>query len=121
MEMVVRGIMAEEEFAAYFADFSWPWYMPAPEEYEALLAGQSFAGIEVRLVHVDYRFPDAERFAGWIEQPSLVPFLGHLPAGKARCMRDSVVERMLAACARPDGTYGETFERLDVKASRPAF
>ena len=34
---VLREVMAEEDYAGYFERFEWPWYMPAVEQYRALI------------------------------------------------------------------------------------
>jgi len=66
----------------------------------------------------DRYFPDAESITLWIENPSLVPFLEHLPAAESGPFRDLVVDAMLRATRQPDGTYFETFRRINLLAGR---
>ena len=115
---VVRALMAEPRFVPHFAEFEWPWYMPSPEEYGRLLAAYPFTQARVWGESADRRFVDAEEMTKWIDQPSLVPFLGTLSGEEARLFRDEVVARMLAECGQRDGTYGEEFRRINVAAGK---
>ncbi len=113
---VVREIIRSERFAPFFIDFSWPWYMPGVAEYEALVTQAGFSATRVWLDIADRVFPDKESIVGWIEQPSIVPFLEYLPDGERDDFTAAVVAQVLARCDQGDGTYFETFRRLNLLA-----
>lgn len=115
---VVRELMQEEPFAGHFRDFTWPWYMPGVEEYEKVLAGSAFTDYRVWLENADRWFASAGELVGWLEQPSLVPFMSALEGEPARLFHDLTVERMLARTAGSGGRYFETFRRLNVQARK---
>ena len=54
----------------------------------------------------------------WIDQPSLVPFLGCVAKKDRQRFRDAVVERMIDEMLENDGTYFETFRRINVLARK---
>jgi trans-aconitate methyltransferase len=118
---VVRQAMGEEPFAASFLGSEWPWFMPGAGEYEDLLTASRFAEAEVWEESADTIFPTAEALIGWIDQPSLVPFLAHLSGDQRQRFRDIVVHRMLERTRQADGTFLEAFRRIHVRAiNRPA-
>lgn len=106
------------EFVTWFKDFRWPWYTPKPEEYEALLSHTEFRNYKVWSENKDRYFPDEESIIGWIEQPSIVPFLAVLPADLKKLFRDAVVEGVIERTKKRDGTYFEIFRRVNVYAER---
>jgi trans-aconitate methyltransferase len=55
---------------------------------------------------------------GWVDQPSIVPFLQHLDERTGRRFRDRVVESMLERTRQTDGRYWETFRRINVFARK---
>ncbi|MBN2369181.1 MAG: methyltransferase domain-containing protein [Vicinamibacteria bacterium] len=116
---VVRDRMIRSEYAACFAGFHWPWFMPAGREYEPLLHNAGFSDIVVKEENADRFFGSAQEMTAWIDQPSIVPFLRRLPADVAARLRDDVVRTMLSRTSRPDGRCFETFRRIDVSAARP--
>lgn len=115
---VVRGAMALPEYRPCFESFEWPWFMPSVEEYEVLMRRSDFAEFRVWGQNADRVFPDAETMVRWVEQPSLVPFLAHLPETRRDRFHDFVVEQMVRETRRPDGTCFETFRRLNVLARK---
>jgi trans-aconitate 2-methyltransferase len=115
---VVRRTMAEEPFAACFQDFRWPWFMPSVSEYEGLLSDSKFVDVEVWEENADTVFPNAGAITGWIDQPSLVPFLHHLPGADRQRFRDVVVARTLDRTRQADGAFLEKFRRINVRAVR---
>jgi trans-aconitate methyltransferase len=115
---VVQQIMAEKQYSGYFDCFDWPWYMPTIEEYEKLLAMCNFREAKVWGENVDRFFPDKEAIIGWINQPSLVPFLKHIDELDKNAFRDTVVERMVKETIQDDGTCFETFRRINVFAKK---
>ncbi|MFH1706502.1 MAG: methyltransferase domain-containing protein [Planctomycetota bacterium] len=115
---VAREAMAAKEFAPLFAKFDWPWYMPSVKEYTALVATSGFKDACVWLENADRSFPNAEALIKWIDQPSIVPFLSHLPEKARSPFRAFVVERMLEKTQQPDSTCFEIFRRINVSACK---
>ena len=115
---IVRQVMSQRPYSAYFADFDWPWYMPNAEEYRRLLENVPFAEKKVWIENADKYFESAEAMTRWIDQPSLVPFLSCVAEQDRQPFRDAVVERMIQQTRQCDGTYFETFRRLNVSARK---
>jgi trans-aconitate methyltransferase len=115
---VVRRTMTEEPFARAFQGFEWPWFMPSGSEYERLIGGFGFAETRVWQENADTKFPSADALAGWIDQPSLVPFLACLPGPDRQQFRDIVVDRMVECTRQADETYLEVFQRINVVARK---
>ena len=113
---VIRQAMSAEEFAADFAGFDWPWYMPSVEEYPALMEASGMDKGRVWGENADRYFPDAAEMIRWIDQPSLVPFLAHLPDGAKLRFREYV--RMIELTRQADGRCFETFRRINVSAEK---
>jgi len=55
---------------------------------------------------------------GWIEQPSIVPFLKLVDDEKKNSFRDEVVDRMIERTIQNDGRCFETFRRINVFAKK---
>lgn len=110
--------MAEDKYAGYFDNFEWPWYMPIIEEYEKLLEVSDFREIKVWGENRDRFFPDKETMIGWVDQPSLVPFLKYIDGPDKKTFRDTMVERMIKETIQNDGTCFETFRRINVFAKK---
>ena len=115
---VVREVMAQKQYADDFQDFDWPWTMPIIEEYELQLKNFNFSEIKVWGENADKFFPDKEAMIGWLDQPSLVPFLKHINNPNKKSFRDTVVERMVEETIQSDGKYFETFRRINVFAKK---
>jgi trans-aconitate methyltransferase len=115
---VVREAMAREEFAACFVGFDWPWYMPSVEEYAALVESSGLGDGRVWGENADRYFPDREAMIRWIDQPSLAPFLAHVPDGARPRFREYVIGRMIAETQQADGRCFETFRRINVSARK---
>ena len=113
---VVREAMSAEEFAVHFAGFDWPWYTPSVEEYSALMDASGLDNGRVWGENADRYFPDAEEMIKWIDQPSLVPFLAHVPDRAKPRFREYVVKRMIEETRQDDGRCFETFRRINVSA-----
>lgn len=111
---VVREAITRDEFARCFESFEWPWYMPAVEEYRAVLDESSFEDGDVWSENADRFFKNVEELVGWVDQPSLVPFLVYLDGEVKTEFRDEVVRRMIDATIQPDGRCFETFRRVNV-------
>jgi len=115
---VIREAMSAEEFAVHFAGFEWPWYMPSVEEYSALVNASEWDNARVWGENADRFFPDAGEMIRWIDQPSLVPFLAHVPDGTKPRLREYVVKRMIEETQQDDGRCFETFRRINVSAHK---
>ena len=115
---VLRDVMARDEFADYFREFDWPWYMPAIDEYRWLAGEAGFHEAEVWGASADRYFPDVDAMVRWIDQPSLVPFLKHVAEPDRQGFRDAVVEGMILACRQDDGRCFETFRRVNFRARK---
>jgi trans-aconitate 2-methyltransferase len=115
---VIRESMALSGFAKYFEKFTWPWYMPAVEDYRALVKGAGFHTAQVWGENADRFFPDAEALIKWIDQPSLVPFMACIAEQDKAPFRDYVVRRMIEETEQADGTCFETFRRINLLARK---
>jgi len=115
---VIREAMSLDEFAAHFAGFDWPWYMPSVEEYSALMDGSGLDSRRVWGENADRYFQDAPEMFKWIDQPSLVPFLAHVPDGMKPRFREYVIKKMIAETQQDDGRCFETFRRINVSARK---
>lgn len=110
--------MARPEFRPLFSGFTWPWYMPRPEEYQAVLAASPFAQAWLETENRDALLGQ-ESYVGLLDQPCLVPFLAALPLEKKAQFRSLVLEEALGR-ARAKNGYMETFRRLVVTARKKA-
>ena len=115
---VVREAMSAQEFAVHFAGFDWPWYMPSVKEYSALMGAGGMDEGRVWGENADPYFADAEEMIKWIDQPSLVPFLAHVPDGAKVRFREYVIGRMIEGTRQDDGRCFETFRRINVSAHK---
>jgi trans-aconitate methyltransferase len=111
---VIREAMSAEEFAVFFAGFDWPWYTPSIEDYSALMNASGMDDWRVWGENADRYFPDAEEMIKWIDQPSIVPFLAHLPESARPHFREYVVRRMIEETRQNDGRCFETFRRINL-------
>lgn len=114
---VIREAMSLDAFRGVFADFEWPWYMPSVDEYRGIVAPLPFTSVEVWGENADRIFPDGESMTGWIDQPSIVPFLRHLGEKERRVFRNYVVKSMLERTRNDGGGFLETFRRIHVLAA----
>jgi len=94
----------------FYKGSGWPWFLPAKEEYEKIIAAKGFRDARVEMEHIDKYFGSLDEMAGWIDQPCLVPFEG------GGGFRDAVVAEMEERTRQSDGRYLEIFKRIDVKA-----
>ncbi len=113
---IIREAIALDDYQTYFSDFEWPWYMPEVDEYREIINMQTFSEIKVWGENADRTFPDKKSIIGWINQPSIVPFLKYIPEEKKEKFRSYVIKQMLIDTARPDGGYFETFRRINIFA-----
>lgn len=115
---IVRSAMEIPQYRRYFLNFQWPWYMPVVEEYENMVKMQPFCEVKVWGEKADCYFPDAVSITKWIDQPSLVPFKAILQPPGRGFFRDLVVQKMLEVTQQSDGTYFETFRRVNAFARK---
>lgn len=115
---VVREKIKNEKYKQYFSDFEWPWYMPAKDDYEKIIASVGFSSYNITEVNRDRFFSSADEMIKWIDQPSIVPFINVIPEEIKMEFRDDVINSMLKKTLQPNGTCFETFRRIHVKASR---
>lgn len=115
---VVRLAMKMDEFSAYFSHFSWPWYMPTIERYSQLVEECELRDSKVWGENADRYFPDVDALTGWIDQPSLVPFLSCVPEESRFRFRNVVVEEMIRETRQDDGRCFETFRRINLLARK---
>ncbi|HZD59981.1 MAG TPA: methyltransferase domain-containing protein [Anaerolineae bacterium] len=118
-EKVTRAAIRDIHYQPYFKDFEWPWYMPAVSNYELLVKESSFTDVRVWLENADRHFSSPKEMIHWIDQPSLVPFLMHIPIEEdKKRFRDTVVNRMKELTLQDDGRCFETFRRINVYARK---
>ena len=55
---------------------------------------------------------------GWIDQPSLVPFLKQIEPRDKQSFRDFVVDKMIEEMRQKDGICFETFRCINVFAGK---
>jgi trans-aconitate 2-methyltransferase len=115
---VIRKTMAREGFLGYFKEFVWPWYMPSVEEYRLLSQNSELKDVKVWGENADRFFPDTEALIGWIDQPSLVPFLVCVAEKDKAVFTQYVVEEMIAETKQEDGRCFETFRRINLSARK---
>ena len=108
--------MTMDEFRKYFTDFKWPWYMPTIKEYNKILKSFSFSELKVWGENADRLFPDKKAIIGWIDQPSIIPFITYIDDSKKEDFRKYVIDHMLQDTAQQNGGYFETFRRINIFA-----
>jgi len=115
---VLHQVKSTSQFRRQFDGFDWPWYMPSVEAYSELVRNAPFRDARVWGEIADRYFPDVEAMTKWIDLPSLVPFLAHLPEATRESFRNEVVDRMVDSCRQADGRCFERFRRINVLASK---
>jgi trans-aconitate 2-methyltransferase len=115
---IVKEVMKLPKFTKYFQDFIWPWYMPKKSEYTHIIAKKGFKNYRIWLEKVEQYFQDEQSLAGWIQQPSIVPFVSILPEKLKNHFKDLVTEKMLQETKTTDGKYIEIFRRINVYAEK---
>lgn len=115
---VVQSVMDESQFAPFFGNFTWPWFMPSKAQYESLMAPIGFSEVQIIEENRDRCFANADEMTAWINQPCIVPFLTVVPDGEKEAFRQEVIRLMIEKAAQSDGTCFETFRRLNVTAKK---
>lgn len=116
--LVIREAMVHPDFKNYFNEFEWPWFMPTVEEYDSLVLRSPFEDALVWGENFDRFFADEKAMIGWIDQPSLVPVLPHIPEPQRESFRSFVIERMIGLTRQGDGRCFETFRRINLLARK---
>ncbi len=112
----VSQIMEKDEYRGHFMGFEWPYYMPPVSDYERFLESYPFKEIKIEEQNADRYFPHTEALIGWINQPSIVPFLKNLPELLREGFRSKVIELTVQKTLQDDGRCFETFRRIDIFA-----
>lgn len=108
--------MKNPQYASYFLDFTWPWFMPSKKQYEALIEPVGFSEINIVEENKDRYFSNANEMIGWINQPCIVPFIKCLPDEVKETFRQDVIQLMIERTKQKDETCFETFRRINVTA-----
>jgi trans-aconitate 2-methyltransferase len=111
---VIREAVAMPGFLKYFKEFSWPWFMPAVEEYREIIKNSGFINAEVWGENAERFFPDTDALIKWIDQPSLVPFITCVAEQDKKSFREFVIQRMIEETRQDDGRCFETFRRINL-------
>lgn len=115
---VIREAMEERRYREYFDKFEWPWYMPTVDEYKNITDQSDFVEVNVWGENADRYFPDTETMIQWVDNPSIVPFLIHVPQEDKDSFRNCVVEKMIVETQQEDGSCFETFRRINLSAHK---
>jgi trans-aconitate 2-methyltransferase len=115
---VIKKTIVLEEYKEYFSNFDWPWYMPTLDEYKNIIKDYSLSETKVWGENSDRYFPDKKAMIGWIDQPSIVPFLKYIPSEKKEIFRNIVIDQMIKETLHEDGRCFETFRRINVLAKK---
>lgn len=115
---VIKEVMNLKEYSREFKDFSWPWYMPAVDDYKLFIKKMGFKDVKVWGENADRYFDDQKQMIRWIEQPAIVPFLTHLSENKHKRFKEIVVDNMIKRTKEEDGKCFETFRRINVLAKK---
>ncbi|MGL4773609.1 MAG: class I SAM-dependent methyltransferase [Clostridium sp.] len=116
---VVKEIINKKEYKEYFKNFDWPWYMPSVEEYkEVINKVGGYEEVEVYGEIADRFFNNETELIGWIDQPSIVPFLEYLPLELKSGFREEVIKEMVLLTKGADGRCFEEFKRINFIARK---
>lgn len=110
-----------DSYKCYFQNFKWPWFMPTKLQYKKLLANSGFPVYTITEVNRDRSFTTEDKLIKWIDQPCIVPFIEYIPDGLRDVFRQEVIEEMKEKTQQSDGTYFETFRRLQIYARKSKF
>ncbi len=117
---VLRILMAQERWARYFNDFSFPYGFYGPDEYREWLVQAGLVPRRVELVTRDMALEGCEGLAAWI-RTTWLPFTQRIPEE----LRDSFVDELADEYVKiypPDeeGLVHIDMMRLMVEAEKPA-
>lgn len=114
----VNAVMIDDAYKEYFVNFEFPWFLPSKIEYEKLALNTGFKEIEIDFENADRYFSDGDEMIKWIDQPSLVPYINHIPDEKKESFRKRVIDIMIEKTKQPDGSCFETFRRINITAMK---
>ncbi len=115
---VIQKKITEDKYIDFFRDFEMPWFMPSKSHYEELIANIGYSHFTITEVNRDRYFSTSDEMIKWIEQPCIVPFIECIPNTLKSKFCEEVIEEMLDRTQQPDGTYFETFRRLQIYAQK---
>ena len=115
---VIQKKISEDNYAKYFENFEWPWFMPSKEQYTELVSTVGFSTFTINEVNRDGYFSNASEMIQWIDQPSIVPFIKYIPDEFKETFRQEVIEEMVKRTQQSDGTCFETFRRINIYARK---
>ena len=115
---VIKEVISLDQYQKYFQNFTWPWYMPALKEYQRLIETFEFKDLNLTFENRDRYFTNDDELIKWIDQPCLVPFINQIPVSKKELFRQKVIDLMLVRTRQDDGTYFETFKRINLLATK---
>ena len=92
--------------------------MSSIDEYRRLVDNSELAEVEVWGENADRFFPDTEALIGWVDQPSLVPFLACMAEKDKAAFREYVVGEMIQETNQDDGRCFEAFRRINLFARK---
>jgi len=117
LEVIQKKIM-EDKYRNFFRDFEMPWFMPSKNQYEELISNLGYSDFRIAEVNRDRYFSTSDEVIKWIDQPCIVPFIQCIPDILKSTFRKEVIEEMLEKTQQPNGTYFETFRRLQIYAQK---
>ena len=115
---VIRKAMTRHGFSQYFENFDWPWFMPSVNEYKHVVDKSGLREVRLWGENADRFFPETEALIGWIDQPSLVPFLACVAEKNQPAFREYVIGEMIRETRQDDGRCFETFRRINLFARK---
>lgn len=92
--------------------------MPSKFQYEELISDIGYSTYTIKEINRDRYFANASEMIKWIDQPSIVPFIKHIPQELKDTFRQEVIEEMLQRTQQSNGTCFETFRRIRIYAQK---
>lgn len=116
---IIKETINEKKYSIYFENFEWPWYTPSMSEYKNLIyKTKNFKNIEIYCENEDRYFNNEEKLIKWIDEVSIVPFIDVLPQRMKKGFRNNIISKMIQNTNQDNGTYLETFTRINVLAQK---
>ncbi len=115
---VIKRKVREEKYKKYFIDFEFPWFMPTKNQYREIISPMGFCTYTIKEINKDRYFSNSSELIQWIDQPSIVPFIKCIPEELKEVFRQEVIYEMLNRTKQPNGTYFETFRRIEIYAEK---
>lgn len=115
---VLQQKISGSNYAKYFENIEWPWFMPSKGQYTELISTTGFSTYTIKEVNRDNYFPNSSEMIKWIDQPCIVPFIKYIPDELKETFRQEIIKEMLKRTQQPNGAYFETFRRIRVYAQK---